>query len=115
MLNLVAPKDARIVRVAFELQVFEDKGLRPLTDEEFARVVLRTPRIKMADVDTPEVVFDFEATNGVFTVRDLQAAIAKTEHGSREKGEWLGGIDVHHVFFEGIDLEDDVWMICWGS
>jgi hypothetical protein len=29
---------------------------------------------------------------------------------------WLGGVDVHHVFFEGIKLGDDgVWGTGWGS
>jgi hypothetical protein len=50
-----------------------------------------------------------------FTIRDLAAAIAKTERESRERGEWLGGIDVHHIFFEGLSFDDDVWTISWGS
>lgn len=116
LLNLVAPKTARIVRVDFELEVFEDDESRPLTEAEWSRVVLRTPHIKMGSLDTPETVLDIEAPNGKeFTVRDLQQAIARTEHVSREDGEWMGGVDVHHVYFEGIELENDVWSICWGS
>jgi len=35
---------------------------------------------------------------------------------TRDSSKWFGGIDVHHVFFEGIHLdEDDVWAIHWGS
>jgi hypothetical protein len=26
-----------------------------------------------------------------------------------------GGIDVHHIFFEGLSPEGDVWRISWGS
>jgi hypothetical protein len=59
---------------------------------------------------------EHDAPNGkAFTTRDLKAAIEKTEQAGRENAPWLGGVDVHHVFFEGIELEDDVWTICWGS
>jgi hypothetical protein len=118
LLNLAAPKTARIVSVTLNLELFEEGGgdARPLTDAEWSRVVLRAPHIRMADIDTPELVIEHDAPDGkAFTVRDLQHAIEKTERESREKGEWLGGVDVHHIFFEGIEDEDGVWMVCWGS
>ena len=119
MLNVAAPPTAKIKSVSLELHVYDEDAedeFRPLTEAEWSLVVLEEPHIRMADVDTPEVVIEHDAPNGKsFTVRDLKAAIEKTERESREKGEWLGGIDVHHVFFEGIELEDGVWLICWGS
>lgn len=116
LMNLVAPATARIKSVAMELHVYEEEDDRELTDEEWNRVVIRAPRIGMRSVDTDEIVIDHDAPDGAtFTVRNLADAIAKTERESREHGEWLGGVDVHHVFFEGIELEDGVWTICWGS
>lgn len=116
MLNLVAPKTARIKRVEMTFSVYENDERRDLTDEERKRVVIREPHIKMCSVDTPDVIVEHDAPDGkAFTVRDLAAAIAKTEAASREHGEWLGGIDVHHIYFEGIDGEGDEWTICWGS
>jgi len=116
LLNLVAPKDARIVSVELVLSVFDNDDARPLTEEEWSRVVLRAPAIKMASLDTTDVVVETPSPNGeVFTVRDLKDAIARTEQMSRDRGEWMGGVDVHHVYFEGIECEDDVWMIAWGS
>jgi hypothetical protein len=116
LLNLVAPKSARIKSVAMELHVYEGEDHRELTDDEWARVVIHAPRIHMRSVDTEEIVIDHDASDGAtFTVRNLADAIAKTERDSREHGEWLGGVDVHHIFFEGIELEDGVWTICWGS
>ncbi len=112
LLNLVAPKTARIQSVAMRLR----DGERELGEDEWSRVVIREPRIRMRSVDTDDIVIEHDAPNGSsFTVRDLANAIAKTERDSREHGEWLGGIDVHHIFFEGIELEDGVWTICWGS
>jgi hypothetical protein len=116
LLNLVASPTAKIASVSLDLHVFEEDDDRELTDDEWKRVVIRAPRIQMRSVDTDEVVIDHDASDGAsFTVRDLANAIAKTERDSREHGEWLGGVDVHHVFFEGIELEDGVWTICWGS
>ena len=32
------------------------------------------------------------------------------------QSEWFDGVDVHHVFFEGIHQDSDgVWEIYWGS
>jgi hypothetical protein len=79
-------------------------------------VVVRAPRIKMASVDTPDTVVSIESSDGeAFTVRDLKRAVACSERVSRQDSEWKGGIDVHPIYFEGIELEDDVWMIGWGS
>lgn len=51
-----------------------------------------------------------------FTVRELVHAVEKTELETRGSSEWLGGIDVHHIFFEGISAEaDGTWALCWGS
>ena len=117
LLNLVATPTARVKAVAMSFEVFEGgEDFRELTEEEWNRPIIRQPRIRMRSVDTDDVIIEHAAPNGQwFTVRDLANAIARTEQDSREHGEWLGGVDVHHVFFEGIELEDDVWTICWGS
>lgn len=115
--NLAAPPTARLVSVALRLEVFEDDDFRPLTADELGRVVLRTPRIRMRSYQLEKVVVEHEAPAGArFTVADLGAAVEATERRTRGDTEWFGGIDVHHIFFEGIELGDDgVWMIWWGS
>ena len=64
-----------------------------------------------------DVVVEIQSANGAgFTVKELAAAITETERRGRGSSEWLGGIDTHHVYFEGIELEEDgVWCINWGS
>jgi len=125
LLNQVAPPSARIVEVSLAMQVLEDSEQgdlcdladpRDLTEEEWNRVVLRTPVIRMRGENGKEVV-EHRAPDGLaFTVRDLAAAVAETERQTRGGTEWYGGIDVHHVYFEGIELEEDgVWFIAWGS
>src|SRR5262249_44443192 len=77
--------------------------------------VLRAPVILLCGLD--ERVVEHRAPDGgAFTVRDLAAAIAETERQTRGGTNWFGGIDVHHVYFEGLMLDDDgVWTIGWGS
>jgi|HubBroStandDraft_6_1064221.scaffolds.fasta_scaffold107815_2 hypothetical protein len=114
VVNQVAPASARLASVAFDMKVFEDGKFRPLTDDEWRTVVIREPTIRMRGEG--ETISEHRAPDGAaFTVRDLADAIAKTEHAGRGSSEWFGGIDVHHVFFEGIEEDDGVWSISWGS
>src|SRR5262245_19085925 len=125
-LNLKVPLSARIENVSLTLQfaeeIEEDTPLdrlpdpRNLTEEELGRVVLRAPSIRMRGENDDEVVEHQAPDGGAFTVRDLAAAIAETERQTRGGTEWEGGIDVHHIYFEGIELEEDgVWFVQWGS
>lgn len=50
------------------------------------------------------------------TIRQLVDAIVDFEKISRPKYKWSGGIDCHHIFYEGIHLtEDGAYSIYWGS
>lgn len=54
-----------------------------------------------------------KAPNGkFFTLKDVISAVEETEKQTREHTEWFGGIDVHHVFFDGISEEGQIY---WGS
>jgi hypothetical protein len=115
--NLIAPPHARTLSVRFKMTRFLDGEFQELTDDEWQRVVIHAPRIAMCSwmaKDTPVV---HEARDGkAFTVRDLAACIAETERQGRDHSKWFGRVDVHHVFFEGISLEDEgIWVISWGS
>jgi len=113
--NMKAPASARIERLALKAQVFENDDLRPLTEEELERVVWQGPEIRLIGENGAAVAH--RAPNGKsFTVREVLAAIEETERQTRGSSEWFGGIDVHHVFFEGLEQEDDnCWQILWGS
>jgi hypothetical protein len=115
MLNRAAPPSARIEEVLLSMRVFENPGFRDLTDEEWSRAVFRTPVIRLCGL--AERVVEHRAPDGAaFTIRDLAEAIAETERQTRDGSEWFGGIDVHHVYFEGLMLDEDgVWSIAWGS
>jgi hypothetical protein len=117
--NVKASPTATIRDITLTLEIFEDEEAdkpRALTDEEWSRVVLRTPSIRMRGQDAKKVVEHVAPNGGSFTVRDLARAVLETERQSRASTDWLGGIDVHHVFFQGMSLDDEgVWCISWGS
>jgi hypothetical protein len=116
VMNLVAAPTSRIADVAMVMEVRRPEYRDP-TDDEWARVVVRAKTIRMRSDTAEHVVVDHAAPNGEhFTVRDLRSAIAETEQRGRGDSKWIGGVDVHHVYFEGIVLgADGVWTIRWGS
>ena len=118
MMNLQASPEATLVSLEFPTpRVFlrDTKEFRPLIEEELDRIVFEQPTIYLRGDSGSEVAH--EAPNGrTFTVRDLIRAVEETERQTRGETVWLGGVDVHHIFFEGIHPgEDGVWEIYWGS
>jgi hypothetical protein len=119
LLNLQASPDAQIVRLELKVEVFDPdtETRRPITQEEFDSVAFQGASIQLKSEDGNAV--SHNAPNGsYFTVRDMLRAVEETERQTRGQTEWLGGIDVHHIYFEGIhpcEEEDGVYEIYWGS
>lgn len=108
LLNERATPDAAIVSLKLTAEVFneETETFRPLTPEELDSVAYRGASIRLRSEDGDPVAH--AAPNGeFFTVRQLLQAVEETERQTRGQSEWLGGVDVHHVFFEGIHREDE--------
>ena len=114
LVNQVAPSSAMIQSLELTPSVIEDKDLRDLTPEELDLVVFEEAEVRLCGYGD-EVLH--RAPDGVsFTVRDLVAAIASTERETRHQRCWYEGIDVHHVFFQGLrQQENGCWKIHWGS
>ncbi|MEV4125673.1 hypothetical protein [Nocardia sp. NPDC049707] len=112
--NQRATATAKISELSFAPEVFEGGKFRELTGEELDRVVLELSVLNLRGFGDAVA---HPAPNGKwFTVRDLVAAVSETERRTRHQTGWYGGIDVHHVYFEGIHPGDDgVWAIHWGS
>ena len=115
--NQRAPADARIKSLKLVAEVFEENShtARQLTAEELSSVAFQGASIQLRGEGKRATTH--QAPNGkYFTVLDLLNAVEEAERQSRGNSEWFGGVDVHHVFFEGIHLADDgVWDIYWGS
>ena len=117
MANLAAKPSAELVDVRFHPEVFEESEdkFRDLTEAELELVIFYKPRIRLYSEGGG--VVEHKAPNGKsFTVKEMFAAIVETERKTRGNSKWLGGIDVHHIYFEGIyQDENGAWEISWGS
>ena len=121
LLNERATAEAGIVSLKLTAEVYNDETetFRPLTLDELDAVAFRGDAIRLRSEEGEAVAH--AAPNGeFFTTRQLLHAVEETERRTRDQSEWLGGVDVHHVFFEGIHREDEedddeVWKIHWGS
>jgi hypothetical protein len=117
LLNLRASPNARIVRLELRAEVFnpDTEEFRPLTAAELDALAFRANSIPLRSEDG-EVILHAAPNGSHFTVRELLRAVEETERRTRANSEWFGGVDVHHLYFEGIHPgEDDVWEIYWGS
>lgn len=118
LLNKFATKTAELKSVNLELQVWEDNEPRDLTPEELAMVVMPEAKIKTRSHAclTPSRVIEHKAPNDKhFTLADMIKVVEATELQTRGDTDWFGGIDVHHIFFEGMELDNGIWTISWGS
>lgn len=115
--NVRATPDAKVKSLRLIAKVFnsDSKTFRDLTREELQSIAFRGSEITLRAEGGGTV--NHRAPNGeFFTVQQLLDAVAETERQSRGQSEWFDGVDVHHVFFEGIHQDDDgVWEIDWGS
>jgi hypothetical protein len=115
--NVRATPEAEIKSLRLAAKVFNrDFGtLRELTVDELQSVAFHGSHIALRGESGG--VTKHKSPNGeCFTVQDLLNAITETERQTRGKSTWFGGIDIHHIFFEGIHQADDgVWEIHWGS
>jgi hypothetical protein len=117
LLNLAASPEARITSLRLNASVFDydTEERRPLTESELDTVVFKGGEIRMRG-ESELIISHLAPDCHSFTIRDLLAAVEATELRSRSSTEWLGGVDVHHIYFEGIHLDvDGIWNIYWGS
>ena len=115
LLNVKAAPTARITGLRLEVAVIEGERDRDVTQEELASVAFAAPRLALRG-DTGEVVAHDAPNGSHFTVLDLIRAIEETERQTRGGSDWLGGVDIQHVYFEGLfEEEDGTWSIGWGS
>lgn len=118
--NKIATPSAEIVSVSLACQVYEaeTETFRDLTDKELALTVL--PKRSLVLRGEADIPVKHRAANGKrFTLANMIAAVEETERQTRGTTDWFDGIDVHHIFFEGIRITKRFptveWTIDWGS
>jgi hypothetical protein len=113
--NKVAGKaEIKSIRLMPEIYVEETDSFRQLTDVELNTVAFNQPSIKLVSASN-EFVEHKAPNNKFFTVKDLLKAVELTEVKTRKNTNWFGGVDIHHIYFEGIYCENGNRLIYWGS
>lgn len=113
--NQRATSTAEIANLALVVEVWEgDARFRAPTAEELQRPALMEPQVTLRG--SGDAVTHRAPNRQWFTVEELLAAVVETERLTRHQKRWFDGIDVHHVYFEGIEFgADGVGEISWGS
>jgi len=114
--NKFAESDAKIISMELKPEIYmpEMEFFRTVTPEEMQKVAYNDKSVELVSESGISVKHD--APNGkYFTVKSLLDAVEETERQTRGKTEWFGGIDVHHIYFEGIHCEEGQRLIFWGS
>ena len=91
---------------------WDGDDFHPLQANELAAVLIQKPSIKIINQ-----VGDFtvNAPNGVcFTVQNTIDAVIEVESKVRGQMKWYGGVDTHHIDFEGTYAEG-ILTVYWGS
>jgi hypothetical protein len=65
-------------------------------------------------ISSQSVLKTFKKMGG-FSILDLMDNILELEREARPTTEWFGGVDVHHVYFEGLCESYGVFNVSWGS
>ena len=123
LLNLFVPKGAKLKSpITIDSITETDIGLEytdeppaQLSKEELNKIHYKEKEITLFCEET-NVRMTFKNEKG-FTVKELFDHIVEFENKSRPLTDWFGGLDAHHIFFEGLDWseKDKAFMIIWGS
>jgi hypothetical protein len=114
--NRKATSNATIKGVVMKGEFYESDeiGYRDLLKSELDQIAFNGSSIILSGAGNEPV--EHQASNkSFFTVKELFKAIEITELKTRHKTDWFGGINVHHVYFEGIECQNGTWLIYWGS
>lgn len=100
-----------------EIQKYDKKTdeMNDLTKEELSHIEYPFSTITLKSFNENEITFDADTANG-FTVKELIECIKDVENIARPESNWLGGIDIDHIYFEGLGkISNGVYEIWWGS
>lgn len=119
LLNLFTEPTAKITNLTFEAQIYqrnaEGDPFRELTSKELQAIAWDAPKIVLTS-EAGGAVTHTAPNKSNFTVADLLETIRQHELQTRGQTDWFGGVDVHHIFFEGLHPQKDgTWRIYWGS
>jgi hypothetical protein len=117
LLNNFVEYDSKIKSIKWcdDIRVFtEDDDILPIKKEDLENVVYEEDHIIIVkDIDCHRKIFLVKEG----TVLELLDIILEFEKEFRPDSYWFGGIDAHHVYFEGLNSTGTKYeyKISWGS
>ena len=117
LLNEFQYKDAEIISSKmFWPNQFTQDDLVPLSEEDMDKCAFFKKSLTLTSAYGGDYEQTFNAPNKKwFSVRDFFVAVAEMEGNARKHSDWFGGIDTHHVYFEGTTKKGKKLVINWGS
>ena len=101
VMNGKAIPSAKIISLKLNVEIFDEDKFRKATQEELDEIIFDIAKITIRSLESLST--EHMAPNSKnFTVKDFFAAIEEHERVIRPKINWFGGVDIHHVCFEGI-------------
>ena len=126
LLNRFEDPDSKIVNIFSNEITHYDKELEeqvPFTQEELdvpafigSEISLSSVWLDRKNKKVAETHMSFYNDIGYFTIQEMVDMVVEFEKVDRPKTCWFGGVDAHHVYFEGLHKQKDgSYSVCWGS
>ena len=126
LLNRFEDPNSKVVDIYCNEITYYDKELNeqvPFTQEELNVPAFIGSEISLSNVwldrkgkKVAESHMSFCNQKGHFTIQEMVDMVVEFEKVDRPKTCWFGGIDAHHVYFEGLcKQKDGSYSVCWGS
>lgn len=112
----LSDSNAKIVATNLNAEYYNEQNdsFRPLTHSELNSVAFKAKKITLGS-ESGETIDHLAGNMKYFTVQEILKAVEVTELKTRGNTDWFGGIDVHHIYFEGLSCHQGVWIPFWGS
>ena len=131
MLNQYCEKDTKIVKITVPYVFKYGKDYDLFADDLKERDEFSDDLVELSDKELDVCAYKSKSVRlgcgeyfapdnkDYFSIKDLLEAICKNEEidRAREENFWFGGIDCHHIFFEGMSLDccGNYYHVSWGS
>lgn len=118
LLNLQADKEAKLLDIKAKHIARWDNELEDhieySEEQQNTLVIYDKDTIEFEVRDGSKKTYRFPSNR--VTIKQFVDAIVDFEKFQRPKYEWFGGIDCHHIFYEGLfPTKDGAYSISWGS
>ena len=127
LLNRFEAPDSRILDITADQPAFIDEDLQEfvqLTSDQLklpafigSEATFYNCHVNDSNIKIAETWHTFTNQRGHFTVEEMVENILVFEKLDRPKSCWFGGVDAHHIFYEGVHCNSDgkTYSVHWGS